>query len=473
MLAVAALTPGVPAAAGPGQAPPAPTGLVIRGYGGTAELSWRQPPGPRATSFRVYEHGAVVARNTTTSVQLTNLGFANGHTYTVTAVDAAGRESAPSAPVSRTLGISGVPPLCAPSALSGLAVSEVTPTAATLTWVGDDEPGFTTVTGAPGGPVSTEESGVRIGGLAPATTYRLAVERQPYCNAPGSPAVEVTVTTPAGSAGTPAPPVNPVASGRTDTTVTLSWESPVGGPVARYAVYESGRRVATTIGTSATVRGLYHAAAYSFQVAALDARGGESPAAAVRATTATCQARPPRPAAVTATALSASSVRLDWVYDAAAQSYTVYAGDVPLGTSAGTAVVVGGLASATAYRLRVAATLPNGCGAGPASADVRVTTPAGPLGRPARPGQPAVTAADPVTGLVTLGWLTPDDGDPATGYRVYRGADVVATVDANQATLALPKATTQVLTVAAVNAAGLESAHSTPVTVQVPYLPPP
>jgi hypothetical protein len=46
-------------------------------------------------------------------------------------------------------------------------------------------------------------------------------------------------------------------------------------------------------------------------------------------------------------------------------------------------------------------------------------------------------------------------------------------VDANQATLALPKATTQVLTVAAVNAAGLESAHSTPVTVQVPYLPPP
>jgi hypothetical protein len=469
-------TSGAGSAAAEVDSPPsAPTDLVVIGSGGSATLSWRQPPGERVGSFRVYEGAVVVARNTTTAVHLTNLGFANTHTYTVTAVDAEGRESSPSAPVSRTLGISGVAPQCHPAGLTGLSATQVTPSAATLSWVNIGDQGTVTITGGPDGPISTGLSGIRIGGLTPATAYTFTAVRRPHCSGPPTPSsMTVTVVTPPGLPGTPAPPVNVTLSGRTDTTLTLSWAPPVSGTAAtRYLVYESGRRLATTDGTSATVRGLYHAARYSLQVAAMDARGNESPAVDVGGSTATCQARPPRPVAVTATPLSASSVRLGWVYDAAAVSYTMYDGDEIAGTSVGTTAVVSGLASGTPHRLRVAATLTNGCGESRTSAAAHVTTPAGPTGRPSRPEDVRLVSGDPMTGVVTVGWTQPAGGDPAVSYHVYRGADVVATTDTTLIALSLPKATTQVLTIASVNAAGLESAQSTPLTVQVPYLPPP
>jgi chitodextrinase len=259
----------------------------------------------------------------------------------------------------------------------------------------------------------------------------------------------------------------------TDTTLTLAWQPPAGGATG-YAVYDSGRRVATAAGTSTVVRGLYHAARYTFQVAALDARGNESPAVSVGGSTAACQARPPRPAAVTATALSASSVRLSWEYDAAAAGYTIYDGTgAAVGTSAGTATVLSGLASATAYSLRVAATLAGGCGRSGMSAAAGVTTPPGPAGRPTRPADLRMVSGDPATGVVTLEWTQPPGGEPAVSYRVYRGAEVLATVATTGIALALPQATTQVLTVAAVDGRSLESAQSAPLTVRVPYLPPP
>jgi hypothetical protein len=231
--------------------------------------------------------------------------------------------------------------------------------------------------------------------------------------------------------------------------------------------------VADTSDTSATVRGLYHAAPYAFQVTAVDARGNESPAVTVAGNTAPCQSSPPRPTALTAAALSASSVRLDWTYDAAAQSYTVYDGDTVVGASAGSAVVVGGLASATRYRLRVVATLANGCGTSPVSAAVRVVTRPGPVARPARPTDVRIVSANPMIGGVTLQWTQPAGGDPAGAYRVYRGPDIIATTGTTEVALVLPMATTQVLSIAAVNAAGLESAQSALLTVRVPYLPPP
>jgi hypothetical protein len=452
---------------------PAPTELTVAGSGETAFLTWRQPPGERARAFRVYESGVEITRNTTTSAQLTNLGFARTRTYTVTAVDDAGRESSHSVPISRQVGVSGVPPMCSPAPLSGLAASSVTASAVTLTWTGNGDPGTTTVTGAPTGPVSTDGSGVRVGGLSPATTYTFEVTHFPGCFDPVPQPARVTVTTAPGEAGTPAPPAGVTVTGSTDTTLRLAWQPPA-GDVAGYAVYDSGRRVATATGTSTVVRGLYHAAGYTFQVAAFDARGNESPAVAVSGSTAACQARPPRPAAVRATALSASSVRLSWEYDAAASGYTILDGTgAAVGTSAGTATVLSGLASATAYSLRVAATLARECGRSGASAAVNVTTPPGHAGRPTRPAGLHLVSGDPMTGTVTLEWAQPPGGEPAVSYRVYRGADVLTTAATTRVALALPQATTQVLTVAAVDRRGMESAQSAPLTIRVPYLPPP
>ncbi|GAA4469196.1 fibronectin type III domain-containing protein [Phytohabitans houttuyneae] len=469
--AVLALSGGA-ASADPESGPPAPVDLTVSAGGESGVLSWRQPPGQRARAFRVYESGVEIARNTTTHAPLRNLGFARTRTYTVTAVDGLGRESAHSAPISRRLGISGVPPMCVPATLTGVVATAVTASAVSLTWTVNGDPGLTVVTGGPAGPVATDQSGIRVGGLSPATAYTFTLTHQPRCSAPAAPATAVTVVTAAGAAGTPAPPAAPTVTASTDTTVTLGWQPPPTG-ASGYAVYESGRRVATSTGPSATVRGLYHAARYTFQITALDAAGNESPAVLVAANTATCQASPPRPAALTATALSASSIRLSWQYDAWAEGYTLYSGDAAVGTSAGTATVLSGLPPATVHRLRVAATLPGTCGQSPLSSVIRVTTPAGPAARPARPADFRVASGNPMTGAVTLTWTQPDGGQPATGFRVYRGAEILAEVAAAPATLLLPQATTQVLTVVAVDAQGMESARSADLTVRVPYLPPP
>jgi len=475
MLTVAAVGTAASAAPVRQAPPPAPTDLAVSGYGSSVMISWQQPRGSTARSFRVYEGAEVVARNTTTFAWLSNLGFGRTRTYTVTAVDARGQESAHSAAISRYVGVSGVPPQCYPVGPVQLAVTDVTRSAATLRWGSGGGPGTVTVTGGPGGPVSSDLSGVRLGGLAPGTTYTLTAVRHSSCNGPNSPPVSVTVVTaPDTVLGRPEAPVGPAVTAQTDTSITLSWQPPAGGtPATRYAVYEGGQRVATTSGTSATVGGLYHATRHAFTVAAIDARGNESAGAAVTGSTATCQARPPRPTAVRAEPLSASSVRLDWVQEAAAVSYTIYDRGTAISTSLGTSVVIGGLPSASTHRLRVVATLVSGCGTTRASAAATVTTLAGPSARPARPEGFRMVSGDQMTGTVTLGWAQPAGGAPVAEYRIYRGVEVLARTSATNLALALPQATTQVLTVAAVTADGLESAHSAPLSVQVPYLPPP
>src|SRR4051794_5317344 len=80
----------------------APTQVTTTNDFSSVTLTWTAPrTGSPATSFRVYEGGTVVARNTTTHVTVRNLGYLSTHTFTVTAVDAAGQESAPSIPVTR------------------------------------------------------------------------------------------------------------------------------------------------------------------------------------------------------------------------------------------------------------------------------------------------------------------------------------------------------------------------------------
>lgn len=468
-LTVMAPSAGVAAAPPP---PPAPTGLVLE-Y--TGALSWQQPPGTRARSFRVYENGAVVARNTTTSFGFGNVGYAGYRYFTVTAVDSRGQESPHSVMVSGSVGLSGVPPQCQPGYPIREVTTRVTASTATLEWTDPSNVGPVTVTGGPAGPVSSRYAGVHIGGLSPATSYTFALSRYSNCSGPPPPPTTVTVVTAPGAAvARPEPPVAPSVAAQGDTWLRLAWQPPAGATeAARYAVYQGARRVATTSGTSVTVRGLYHAAGYAFTVVAVDARGNESAGAAVSGSTATCQSRPPRPIDVTARALSASSVRLDWVQEAAASSYTIYEGDTVVGTSVGTATVVSGLPSASAHRFRVVANLIRGCGSTRASAAAAVETPAGPTARPARPDGLRMTTGDPRTGTVWLRWTQPTDGAPAVAYRLYVGTEVVATSATTGVAVQLPMATRQVLTVVAVSADGMESAQSAPLSVLVPYLPPP
>src|SRR5882672_8358225 len=83
------------------------------------------------TGYRVYRDGTRVASPGGTSASITGLSAGVPYSFTVSAFDAAGNVSAPSAPLSATT----PPPLITPpSTPTGLAASALTPTSLTLSW---------------------------------------------------------------------------------------------------------------------------------------------------------------------------------------------------------------------------------------------------------------------------------------------------------------------------------------------------
>ncbi|MEV5719106.1 cellulose binding domain-containing protein [Amycolatopsis mediterranei] len=94
----------VPAAGGAGAAPATPVDPTASATSGsTIEVGWTEPAGADpAVSYRVYEGATVVAASTTTSATVSGLAAGSTHAFTVTALDAAGHESPPSAPVTAT-----------------------------------------------------------------------------------------------------------------------------------------------------------------------------------------------------------------------------------------------------------------------------------------------------------------------------------------------------------------------------------
>lgn len=488
-VAAVALTAGPPgAAAGAATGPAAPARLHATNGASSVTLTWSQPStGSRPVSFRVYEGSAVVARNTTTHVTVPNLDFNSTHTYRVTAVDRAGRESAPSEPVTRNVLIGG-PFACGITAPSGLAATAVTASAVSLSWSNAippyDQPGTLVVLRDGATALTTTLDSARIGGLAPGTAYTFVVARRD-CMGNLHPSAEVRVTTAAGPADRPAAPAAPASGARTASSVALSW--PAVGGAARYAVYHGATRVATTTATSTVVTGLWRETGYELRVAALNAAGNESVHSAPTTTSTlpcpdstTVPAVVSPPSGLTATPTASSSVALSWAQVFAATSFTVYrmAGGVaaqPVVTTLGTAAMVTGLPPDTPAEFTVVAHTA-ACGTSAHSAPVRVRTPVGPAGRPEAPANLRVTASTPnldFTATMSLAWDPAAGGEPVAGYRLYSSGTLFATSDTPEVTLRLRGGPTHSVTAVAVDAAGNESGQSPPVVFTVPFIPPP
>jgi hypothetical protein len=97
-------------------APSTPGGLHSTGTGpGSIALAWTASTDNVAvTGYRVYEGSTVTATATGTSVSVTGLLAGSSHTFTVTALDAAGNESGHSAAVTATAGSGTLPGVAAP-----------------------------------------------------------------------------------------------------------------------------------------------------------------------------------------------------------------------------------------------------------------------------------------------------------------------------------------------------------------------
>lgn len=97
-------------------APSAPTGLALSGTGpGSISLSWKpSTDNVGVVGYRVYDGSAAVATASVASAKITGLLAGSSHTFTVTALDDAGNESAHSAAVTAAAGSGTVPGVAAP-----------------------------------------------------------------------------------------------------------------------------------------------------------------------------------------------------------------------------------------------------------------------------------------------------------------------------------------------------------------------
>ncbi|WP_203596652.1 cellulose binding domain-containing protein [Actinomadura bangladeshensis] len=91
--------------------------------------------------------------------------------------------------------------------------------------------------------------------------------------------------------GTPSAPGTPTVTGKTDTSLTLSWSASTGGPTG-YRVYEGSTVRATVTGTSTTISGLTKCSSHTYTVKAYNDAGESAASASVSATTTGCTTPP-------------------------------------------------------------------------------------------------------------------------------------------------------------------------------------
>ncbi|MEU1732788.1 cellulose binding domain-containing protein [Streptosporangium sp. NPDC020145] len=167
---------------------------------------------------------------------------------------------------------------------------------------------------------------------------------------------------------------------------------------------------------------------------------------------------PGKPGAVTATGGS-KSVSLSWgTASGTVTGYRVYEGSTVKATVTGTSVTISGLGDCEAHTYTVAAY--NGAGEGAKTDPVSATTTGCTTGTPGAPAN--VTVSGTTDTSISLSWGA--SSGTVTGYRVYEGSTVKATVTGTSATVSnLGTCEPHTYTVKAYNSQG-ESAASAAVT---------
>ena len=258
---------------------------------------------------------------------------------------------------------------------------------------------------------------------------------------------------------------------------TLAWSAPAtanGSAVTGYTVTPfvgstAQPKITTAGGTSLTVTGMANARAYTFTVAAINARGtgpdSQPSAAVIVGAPAAPSLRIANPGSTTATVRWAAPA--DNGSAIIGYSITTYIGGYVEGTTTIRSLALPG------HTFTVIAQ--NGAGKGPASPMTGAVV----VGTPTAPRGPAATSGNTT---LALSWTAPvsENGSPITGYVVtpyvngVRGAPRIFNSTMTTQTLSgLTNGRTYVVRVAAMNTVGtgIPSSPTTPVTVGTPSRP--
>ncbi|MBI3804630.1 MAG: DNRLRE domain-containing protein [Nitrospirae bacterium] len=272
----------------------APTGLTAKaGSASQIVLNWNPSTNSVGLAgYRVYRNGIQIGTTALTLYSDTGLEASTTYRYSISAYDASGMVSEPSAAVSAT---TLAPPDTTAPVISGMMVSDITGSDATIRWTTNEpadtqvEYGTTATYGAFTSIVTAPATAhtQRLTGLSPSTLYHFRARSR---DAAGNPALsgDGTFTT-AALADTTAPsiPTALTASAISASQIVLSWTASTDNvSVSGYRVYRNGTLVGTTPWVGYKDTGLAPSTTYHYSIAAYDAaENASAQAAAVSVTT--------------------------------------------------------------------------------------------------------------------------------------------------------------------------------------------
>jgi len=277
--------------------------------------------------YRVYRDGVLVGSPGGTTFTDTGLAVGSSYTYSVTARDAAGNQSAQSAPFSTSSSTDTTPP----TTPTNLHTTAILDSSVSLAWTAPTDD--VAVTGykiyRDGALVGTSATvSYTDSGLSPATNYSYAVRA--YDAASNTSAASASLNTQTAYDTTvPSVPTNLVASSKTDTSITLAWDSATDNiAVTGYDIYRDGVLISTTSGTNYTDSGLAVDTSYTYRIRAHDGSGNNSAQSSQLVTrTLTDTIAPSVPTALASPSQTTTSLDLTWnpaSDDVAVVSYNLY-----------------------------------------------------------------------------------------------------------------------------------------------------
>ncbi|MCW2760249.1 MAG: 1,4-beta cellobiohydrolase [Marmoricola sp.] len=311
--------------------------------------------------------------------------------------------------------------------------------------------------------------------VEPTHSYAYSVRAVDAEGNEGPLSAEITVTTPTEPDTTlPTAPTGLRAQAAGPTTVDLTWEAATDeNGVVAYEITRGGTVIDQTSDLAYSDTSAAESTTYTYTVAAVDAAGNVGPASdpASATTPAAPDTLPPSvPALLTATAPSGNQVRLTWQASSDNVGVTRYLvsrnGAVPVETTQNSYTDASLQPGATYdYVVRAVDAAGN---TSPASNTVRVVNPMPPDRTvPITPKGLAAILQSPTR--AALSWLASTDNVGVTGYRVIRdGATIATTTSLSYVDTAMPKSSTHVYVVRALDRAGNVSLASTGVTVIAP-----
>jgi chitodextrinase len=295
---------------------------------------------------------------------------------------------------------------------------------------------------------STPAPAATLSGLDCGSTFRFDVDAADAAGNRSARSAAWVTTADCSDAEPPTAPTGLAVTGRTGTTLTLSWSPSTDNVgVAGYRVSLDGQTAADVTEKTTTLSGLECGTAYVISVAAYDAAGNRSPAATVAGETESCPnppnppsppgtvppsgpsdtSPPSQPTGLAVTAATRTSMSLTWAPatdNVSVSGYGVYVNGTNVLTTGQPGAMVSSLTCGTAYTLEVDAFDAAGNRSGRAS----VTASTSACADTQAPTPPAnVVATSRTATSIALSWSASTDNVGVTGYGLYRGATQVGT----------------------------------------------